>query len=186
MKRGIAILVFGMLLTLAGMSQACVGKVLHIGIPNAPADQLLAEMVATLVTERTGTTVKIVSFKDSRELYAAVRKGEIGLVIENRDRAFDMLGRPRDTNPKSSQETLRAEYQKTLNMVWLNSFGGNPPYAPVLTQETMNSLPALPKLLNKLSGILTEDAYNRLVKNAKPDDKPKKVAREFLKSKRLI
>lgn len=97
-----------------------------------------------------------------------------------------MIGKPRDNSPKSSQETLKQGYQKTFNMLWLNSFGGNPPYATALSAETMNSLPALPKLLNKLSGILTEDVYNRFVKSTKSEDKPKKVARDFLKSKRLI
>lgn len=186
MKRVVAICILGLLLWVSRESGACVGKVLHIGISNSPAEQLIAEMVATLVTERTGTSVKIVPFKDSREIYAAARKGEIGLVIENRDRAFDILGKPRDNNPKSAQETLRREYRKTLNMVWLDSLGGTPPYAPVLSADTLNSLPALPKLLNKLSGILTEDAYNKLIKSAKSDEKPKKVARDFLKAKRLI
>jgi osmoprotectant transport system substrate-binding protein len=174
------------LLLLGNESRACVGKILYIGISNLPAEQLLAEMVATLVTERTGTTVKILPFKDMREVYAAMKKGEVGLMIENRDRAFDFLGKPRDNDPKTAQETVKREYQKTLNMVWLEPMGGNPAYASVLSMDTLNSLPALPKLLNKLSGILTDDAYNRVVKSAKGDEKPKKVARDFLKSKRLI
>ena len=186
MKRVVVVCVLVLLLWGARESGACVGKVLHIGISNSPAEQLIAEMVATLVTERTGTSVKIVPFKDAKEIYAAARKGEIGLVIENRDRAFDVLGKPRDTNPKSAQDTLKREYKKTLNMVWLDSLGGTPPYAPVLSADTLSSLPALPKLLNKLSGILTEDVYNRLIKSAKSDEKPKKVARDFLKAKRLI
>jgi glycine betaine/choline ABC-type transport system substrate-binding protein len=186
MKRILAMAVLALLLLVSPEAHTCVGKVLHIGIPNAPAEQLLAEMVATLVTERTGTSVKIVPFKDVKDVYAAARKGEIGLVIENRDRAFDMLGKPRDNNPKTAQETIKREYQKTFNMVWLDALGGNPAYAPVLSADTVNSLPALPKLLNKLAGILTEDAYSKLVQSAKSDEKPKKVARDFLKAKRLI
>lgn len=186
MKRILMMVFLGVMLLLGNESRACVGKVLYIGILNAPAEQMMAEIVATLVTERTGTTVKVLSFKDMRGVYAAVKKGEVGLIIENRDRALDFLGKPRDNNPKSAQETVKREYQKTLNMVWLEPMGGNPPYAPVIAVDTLNSLPALPKLLNKLSGILTEDACNRLVKSAKGDEKPKKVARDFLKSKRLI
>jgi glycine betaine/choline ABC-type transport system substrate-binding protein len=176
----------GLMLMVSQISTACVGKVLHIGIQNGPAEQVLAEMVAALVTERTGTSVKIVAYKDSHEIYAAVKKGDVGLVIENRARAVDMLGKQRDTNPKSAQEFLRREYQKTLNMVWLDGFGGPQPYAPVLSADTINTLPALPKLLGKLSGVFNDDSYNRLVKSAKSDEKPKKVARDFLKAKRLI
>jgi glycine betaine/choline ABC-type transport system substrate-binding protein len=186
MKNFFAVLVLALMLFVSHEASACVGKVLYIGISNSPVEQLIAEMVATLVTERTGTSVKIVSFKETKEVYAAARKGEIGLVIENRDRAFDVIGKPRDNNAKTGQETLKREYQKTLNMVWLDSLGGTPPYAPVLTTDTLSSLPALPKLLNKLSGILTEDAYNKLVKSARSEEKPKKVARDFLKAKRLI
>ncbi len=174
------------ILMFGDQSQACVGKVLFIGILNAPAEQMMAEIVATLVTERTGTAVKILTFKDTREVYAAVKKGEVGLMIENRDRALDFLGKPRDNNAKTAQETVKREYQKTLNMVWLEPMGGNPPYAAVISADSLNSLPALPKLLNKLTGIFTDDAYNRLVKSAKGDEKPKKVARDFLKAKRLI
>jgi glycine betaine/choline ABC-type transport system substrate-binding protein len=186
MKRILVMAVLAVTLLAGHNAQSCVGKVLYIGIPNAPPEQLLAEMVATLVTERTGTSVKIVPFKDAKDLYAAVRKGEIGLVIENRDRAFDLLGKPRDNNPKSAQESLKREYQKTYNMFWLDSMGGNPPYAPVLSSDTLNSLPALPKLLNKLSGILTEESYNKLINSAKSDETSKKTARGFLKSKKLI
>jgi len=186
MKRWFMGTLLALLLVTAGEAGACVGKILYIGIPNAPAEQVLAELVATLVSERTGTTVKVLSFKDSRELYAAVKKGNVGLVIENRDRGFDVLGKPRESNPKTALETLRREYQRTLNMVWLEPFGGDPPYAPVITTETLSSLPALPKLLNKLAGMLTDDVCARLVKAARGDDRTKKVARDFLKSKRLI
>lgn len=186
MKKLLSMLVVAFILFAGAESYSCVGKVLYIGIPNAPAEQLLAELVATLVTERTGTTVKIVPFKEMRDVYAAVKKGEIGLVIENRDRAFEILGKPREANAKTAQEIVRREYQKTLNMVWLEPMGGTPPYSPVISTDTLTSLPALPKLLNKLSGVLTDDSYSKLVKAAKSDSKPKKTAREFLKAKRLI
>ncbi len=186
MKRVLVTVVLGVMLLCGQDVNACVGKILYIGISNVATEQILAEMVATLVTERTGTTVKILPFKDAKELYAAVKKGEVGLIIENHDRAFDVLGKPRDNNPTTAHETLKREYQKNLNMVWLQTFGRDLPYAPVVSLDTLNSLPALPKLLNKLSGILTDEAYGKLLKSTKSDDKPKKVARDFLKAKRLI
>jgi glycine betaine/choline ABC-type transport system substrate-binding protein len=186
MKKLLSMVIVTLMLFVGAESDSCVGKILYIGIPNAPAEQILAELVATLVTERTGTTVKIVPFKEMRDVYAAVKKGEVGLVIENRDRAFEILGKPREANAKNAQEIVRREYQKNLNMVWLEPIGGTPPYSPVISTETLTSLPALPKLLNKLSGVLTDDSYSKLVKAAKNDSKPKKSAREFLKAKRLI
>ena len=186
MKKIVMFVLLAGLLALGGTANACVGKTLFIGLINSPTEQLLGELVANLVTERTGTSVKIVPFKDERELYAAVKKGEVGLVIENRDRAFEVLGKSRGGNNKSAMELIKREYQKNLNLVWLEPFGGNPPYAPVITTETLSALPALPKLLNKLAGILSADAYARLIKAATSAEKPKKVARDFLKAKRLI
>lgn len=186
MKRVLIAGVIAFLVMLGNNLDACVGKILYIGVQNSPGEQVLAEMVATLVTERTGTTVKIVPFRDLKDLYAAVKKGELGLVIENRDRALEFLGKPRDSNPKTAQETVKREYQKSLNMIWLEPMGGTPPFASVISTETLSSLPALPKLLNKLSGIVNDEAYGKMVKSYKADEKPKKTAREFLKSKRLI
>ncbi len=168
------------------MSHACVGKTIHIGIPNTANDKLVAEMISMLITERTGSSVKIEVFKSSKELYNAVKQGQINMLIENPDHAFAVLGKPKETNPKIAYDTVRAEYRKTLNLAWLEPFGGPQQYAPVLTVETLSNYPALPKLLNKLAGVLNGDTYTKLVKSVESEDKQKKVARDFLKAKKLI
>jgi len=168
---------------------ACVGKTLHIGIIDNPTEQLLAELTSQLITARTGTTVKIDRFKGQQELYNAVKKGEIGLVIESTDRAMEMIGKPRETPAKAALETARSEYRKSLNMIWLEPYGqvqgGQQTVAPVITSDILNSLPALPKLLQKLSGITADAAYARMLK-ARGDDGGKKIARDFLKNRKLI
>jgi glycine betaine/choline ABC-type transport system substrate-binding protein len=169
---------------------ACVGKTLHIGIIDSPNEQLLAELASQLITERTGTTVKVETFKGQQELYNSVKKGQIGLLIENTDRGMDMIGKPRGASGKAAFETVKAEYRKSLNLIWLEPFGtvqggGAQMYAPVISSEILGNLPALPKLLQKLSGITSDSGYQRLLK-AKGTDKPKKIAKDFLKSKKLI
>lgn len=169
---------------------ACVGKTLHIGITDSPNEQLLAELASQLITERTGTTVKIEIFKGQKELYSSVKQGEVALLIENTDRAMDMIGKPRGTSPKAAFETAKAEYRKSLNLIWLEPFGANQGggsqlYVPVISNEILGSLPALPKLLQKLSGITNDSGYQRLLK-ANGGEKQKKAAKAFLKSKKLI
>ena len=190
MKKTVILLLFALFLTLNPPAHACVGKILTIGIPDAANEQLLAEMISTLVSERTGTTVKIIVYKDDRELYNAVKKGDVGVLIENTDHAMKMLNRSKETNAKTAYDTAKSEYRKSLNLVWLDPLvpvtTGNPSYAPVISLDTLGNLPALPKLINKLSGILRNDTYARLVKSVKSDEKPRKVARDFLKSKKLI
>ncbi|NVN98101.1 MAG: hypothetical protein HXX17_02180 [Geobacteraceae bacterium] len=169
---------------------ACVGKTLHIGILDNPNEQMLAEMTSQLITARTGTTVKIETYKGQKEMYSAVKQGQLGMVIESTDRALEMIGKPKESG-KAGFESAKAEYKKSLNLIWLEPYGAvqggssSQLLAPVIANETLSSLPALPKLLQKLSGITTDSGYNRIMKS-KNDEKPKKLAKDFLKSKKLI
>ena len=166
--------------------EACVGKTLFIGVTDAPNERLFAEMISVLVAERTGTSVKIVSYKDARDLYSAVKKGEVGLFIDNADRALNILGKPPETNSRTAYETVKKACRASQNLVWLEPFGGSQYYAPVISLETINNLPALPKLVNKLGGMVNDETCARLLRAVKGDDKAKKVAKDFLKSRKLI
>ena len=175
----------------ASPGYSCVGKTLHLGIVDSPSEQLLAEIVSQLITQRTGTTVKVDVYKDSQQLYKAVRQGDVGLLIENTDRALEVAGKRKEATAKGAYDVAKAEYRKSLNLVWLEPFGtvgggSGQLYAPVISTEVMGSLPALPKLLTKLAGVTNDPAFGRVLKSAKGEDKQKKVARDFLKAKKLI
>lgn len=169
---------------------ACVGKTLHIGILDTPNEQMLAELTSQLITARTGTTVKIETFKAQKDIYNALKQGQLGMVIESTDRAFEMVGKPRETG-KAAFESAKAEYRKSLNLIWLEPYGAVPGgsssqlLAPVISNEVLSSLPALPKLLHKLSGITSDSGYSRIMKS-RGAEKPKKLAKELLKTKKLI
>lgn len=165
-------------------SYACVGKTIHLGISN-PNERLMAELASLIITERTGSSVAIDLYKDSKTLYDAVRQGKVNVLMENTDRALDVLGRPRGAGA-AGIDVIKSEYRKNYNLTWLSPFGGTPQYAPVLTADTLANYPALPKLLNKLSGALVNDTYVRLLKSVESDDRAKKVAKDFLKGKKLI
>jgi osmoprotectant transport system substrate-binding protein len=172
-------------ISVAAPAQACVGKTLFVGIAGAQQEMLFAEIISQLITERTGTTVKIMQFKDNAELYNALRKGEVGMLVENTDRALQVLGR-KEGNPRLAYDLAKKEYRKSLNLVWLDPFGTSPLLAPVISVDTIGHLPALPKLLNKLATVMNEDSYNKLLKTLKSDEKPRRIARDFLKAKKLI
>lgn len=185
MKNLLALLLVLIAMSIANPASACVGKTLFVGTTGSSQEILIAEIISQLVTERTGTTVKILQYKDSTELYNAVKKGEVGVLVENTERALRLLDR-KESNSKQAYELAKNEYRKSLNLVWLEPFGTNQTYAPVITTDTMSHLPALPKLLNKLAGALNEESYGKLLKSIKSDDKPRRIARDFLKSKKLI
>lgn len=169
---------------------ACIGKTLHIGILDNPNEQMLAELTAQLITARTGTTVKIETFKAQRDMYSAVKQGQVGMVIESTDRALEMIGKPKESG-KAGFESAKTEYKKSLNLIWLEPYGtvqgggSSQLLAPVISNDVLSSLPALPKLLQKLSGITADSGYGRLMKS-RGDEKPKKLAKDFLKAKKLI
>jgi glycine betaine/choline ABC-type transport system substrate-binding protein len=172
------------LLMTTHVSVACVGKTINLGISNAN-ERLMAEMASLMITERTGSSVKIEVYKDSKALYDAVKHGKVNIIIENTDSALQVLGRSKGSGA-SGLDSIKSEYRKTFNLTWLNSFGVAPQYAPVLTADTLSNYPALPKLLNKLAGALSNDTYSKLLKSIESDDKTKKIAKDFLKGKKLI
>lgn len=186
MRRFFCVAMVTMLLLVAQTSWGCVGRTLHIGITDNSLERILGEVISLLITERTGTTVKVQVYRDTKELYAAVRKGDVNLLVETPDRAMEILGKPVGGDGPGSREAIRSLYRSTFNLAWLEPFGGTPPYAPVLTVETLGNYPALPKLLAKLAGTFNNDAYARLSKSAGTPDKARNGAREFLKSKKLI
>lgn len=167
-------------------SEACVGRILVIGTLDSSEEQLFAEMVSVLMSERTGTNVKIVQFKNSNELYSAVKKGEVGLVIENVERGIAVAGKTADRHLNASYDTVKKEYRKNLSLVWLGAFGESQYYAPVVAVEVLGNLPALPKLVGKLAGIINDETFDKLVKAGKQTGNFQKLAHDFLKSKRLI
>lgn len=184
MKRIRCFVIAMVFLMTAQVSLACVGKTIHLGISSAN-EKLMAEMASLMISERTGSSVKIDVYKDSRALYEAVKQGNVNIIIENTDHALEVLGKTKSTG-SVGVDLIKSEYRKSFNLTWLNSFGSSPQYAPVLTADTLANYPALPKLLNKLAGALSNNPYPKLLNSLESDDKTKKIARDFLKSKKLI
>ena len=111
---------------------ACVGKTLTIGVTNSIEGKLFAEMLSTLVNERTGTTINIKLFDNSQDIYEAVRKQEVDISIENTTRALTMLKMPNEADIKKAYKVVKAIYEKEKGLIWLKPFGftkvgdGNP------------------------------------------------------------
>jgi len=180
--------------TASRQTDACVGKTLIIGIQNTSEEQFLAEILSVLVNERTGTTVNIRVYHDAQEVYQAVKKGEVNILIENTERALVLLNRPVEKNAKKAYDISKEEFRKNFSLVWLQPFGlflqdgeKYPSYCSfVITIDTLNNFPALPRVINKLSGTLNDETYLKLMKSLDTGGKPRTVARDFLKSRKLI
>lgn len=194
MKKIIFTVTFLFLLASHHQVDACVGRTLFIGVLNAPPEQMLSEMLSVLINERTGTTVNIKYYDSPKELYDAVKKNEVGILIENTDRAMEIVGKQNKESGKDAYSALKEEYRNRLSLVWLEPFGflsvdkGKTQYyyGPVITEDVLVNFPALPRLINKLSGVINDKAFSKMIRSIESGEKPQKIAREFLKAKKLI
>ena len=94
--------------------------------------------------------------------------------------------------------SLKEVYQRDMNLVWLEPFGfsdagvlggkgGKTPSvaAPVVRKDTLSKFPALPRVINKLSGKVDNGVMSKLIAEG-GNGNTKKATRKFLKDNRLI
>ena len=184
-------------LFVAVSANACVGKSLVIGSLNTPSLSTISEMMGILITERTGTTVVVKYFDSFGALAAAEKKGQVDVIVDYAGRCYvDVLGKGPDSNEKKIFSTVKEDYQRDMNLVWLEPFGfhdagivkGNTPAfaAPVIRKDTLSKFPALPRVISKLAGKVNNNVMAKLINEGGTNGKIKKATRKFLKENRLI
>ncbi len=187
------ILIF-MLLFISSQSDACIGRIINISILGTENEHMIAELVSVMINERTGTTVNIKVYDSLDKLYTAVKKEEFTILIENTDRAMIMLNMPVVEDHMKAYNILKEEFRNNLNLTWLKPFGSLPDssgnnvhfYSPVISRDVLINFPALPRVINKLTGVLDDKFFSDVLKSIKAGQKPGKVVRRFLKKKKLI
>ena len=175
-------------------SEACLGRILNIGIVSSSSEKLLAELISVLINERTGTTVNIKVFEKRQEIYDAVKSKEINVVIENIDHAVKILNITKSEDKKKNYEIAKREYRRQMGMLLLKPFGyisdennkGQYYYAALIPEDLLVDFPALPRVINKLRGITGDRNFSKVVQSVKSGRKIIRVARDFLKQKKLI
>lgn len=192
MKRLIAGLIL-LLVCLPG-AEACVGKVLYIGVINSSEGQVLGEILSTIINERTGTTIYIRHYKSSHDLYEDIKGKQVDIFVENTVKALQVMHKAADPNMKRAYDTAKLSYERERGLIWLKPFGfmnglgaeAQSYTAPVMKVEVLTDFPALPRVIEKLASAINDETYVKLVRSVEAGEKPKKVARDFLKSKKLI
>jgi osmoprotectant transport system substrate-binding protein len=175
---------------------ACVGKTLVVGSLDNPQQQVLANLLSVLISERTGTTVKIVALDGHAEAHEAVLRADLDMYVEYTGVAQVTL--LKDSPIEDSAELYKAvkeRYNQDLNLIWLKPFGFTDERyapegtvaeaAPVVRKDTLKKFPALARLINKLGGAIDASTMKEL-ESASVAGNPKDVARKFLKEKRFI
>lgn len=197
MKRAIILFVSIMLFVSVNLSSACVGRTIYIGQEKNPESMILTEMLAILIRERTGTTAVLKVLKQNENGHDMLEKGDIDIFVEYTGKSFVEVLKRKDILEKDKvSEIVRQEYQKRLNLVWLEPFGFESKIyklelpccpAPVIRKQTIKNFPALPRLLNKLGGIVDDKVRDELLEKVNNSmESITDIAREFLKWKKLI
>lgn len=185
-----------LLLVPAVPAPACVGKTLLIGSAGSPQQEILAQMLAILISERTGTTTKVVNLATPAAAHEALLKADLDIQVEYTGvaQAF-VLKAPPITDGEALYQAVKTAYNQDLNLVWLTPFGfaaenlapdgmmAQP--APVVRKDTLKKFPALARLINKLGGTIDAATMKRLESEANSKSAPE-VARAFLKANKLI
>jgi osmoprotectant transport system substrate-binding protein len=175
---------------------ACVGKTLVVGALDTPQQQVLANLLAILIGERTGTTVKVVPAASHAAAHEALLKADLDMYVEYTGIGqMEILKAPPIADQGALYKAVKERYNQELNLVWLEPFGFADPKlapvgtvaeaAPVVRKDTLKKFPALARLINKLGGTIDAATMQKLEAGVKGDN-AKDVARKFLKEHRLI
>ncbi len=175
---------------------SCVGKSLEIGTTGSVQQEILANIIAELIGERTGTTVKVVPFKNSAEAHAALLKADIDMYVEYTGVGQTKILQAQPlTDATELYKEVKDRYNEEMNLIWLKPLGFDAAQslgvtlpaeaAPVVRKDTLKKFPALARLINKLGGKIDQQTIAVLEKEAS-NGQSKKVAHGFLKNNRLI
>jgi glycine betaine/choline ABC-type transport system substrate-binding protein len=191
--RKFALLIFAAFFILQGIqSHACVGRILNIGIVDTLNEKLLSELVSVLINERTGTTVNVKIFNSREEIYNAVKRGEIGIVVENTDEALKLMGLSKSGDMNTDYDVSKREFRQRRNLIWLKPFGSIPDnktlkhYSAVISEDVLINFPALPRVINKLKGVTLDRGFDKVIKSVRSGKKTRRAAKDYLKKKKLI
>ena len=194
MKKKWIVPVVGFVLVLFSVQAfACVGKTLIIGATSSPNDQLLAQMMAVIINERTGTTVNVTYYDSPEQLFEAVKKREVNIYVENTGRALQLLGKTASGDAQSVYDAVKDDFKSQFHLVMLKPFGEMSTDAqvsyvdvPVIAEGILIEYPALPRVINKLAKVTGGKNFTKLLSEVEAGDKPNQVAKDYLKKKKVI
>ena len=195
-------LVVVLLVLQANFVFACVGRKLHIGYKNYTEQEILAEMLALMIRERTGTEVVLKPFKSTKAAYKAIGGGNIQVYIEYTGIGLrDVMGGVPEGSAEDTYMAVKKAYAEVYNVIWLKPFGYQTTYkfyrkdieagipmdaAPIVRRETLKKFPALARLLNQLSGKIDNKTISDLIARVdKNGESPDVIAGTFLKELKI-
>jgi osmoprotectant transport system substrate-binding protein len=190
-------IILGLMLCLSSVPvHACVGKTLVVGALDTPQQQVLSQMLAILISERTGTTVKVVPVEGHPQAHDALLRADLDMYIEYTGVGqVVILKAPPIADANELYQAVKDRYNRDMNLIWLKPFGfSDTRYAPegtiadaapVVRKDTLKKFPALARLINKLGGAIDAATMSQLEAQTS-ESGAQEIARQFLKENRFI
>ncbi|CAK8725131.1 Substrate binding domain of ABC-type glycine betaine transport system [Candidatus Electrothrix laxa] len=183
-----------LLLTFTSTSHSCVGRILNLTVNESPEQQIIAHIMATYITERTGTTVNIVNSSEDNGAQCPsdicinyVKTGLSGMSGDNQG------SDDQESDDQENYSLVKEYYIENENLVWLKPFGYKGPVqqqeaswaVPVANRESLTKFPVLDRVINKLGDLIDDSSLEQLLQQAQSGD-TESIAKDFLKTKNLI
>ncbi len=192
-------LAMGLLFFLAMPHQvsSCVGRILNLAVTDSADQQVMGRLLATYITERTGTTVNLVKAPDLDTARKMVREGKANIYLNYIGEAAKEMAGTSGATPQETYALLKQAYLEKFGLVWLKPFGYTGPSdlekeqdggslaAAVTSTDVLEKFPILDRLINKLAGRISRETLVQLRQDAAGSDLAV-VAKNFLKKKNLI
>ncbi len=179
--------------------QSCVGRTLTIAHDGSIDQQIMSQILAVFIQERTGTMIKLVKAANVVDSMKMVEQEKANIYLSYITSGLADMGN--DTKGENIQENfsiVKQYYLEERSMVWLKPFGYTGPImnakvdaanqsmaSAVATKKTLERFPILERVINKLDGVVDEKTLKLLQSKAKKKD-AKVVVKEFLKSRSMI
>lgn len=169
-----------LLLSFQGFACACVGKTIFIGYLETKEDEMIGNILSRLITERTGTSVKLKKYGDPSSLLNSASSGEVDLFVFDNNKIINF-------SKTKDFEKSKSDFNTQWNLVFLKPLLENKGdyVVPIIRKDTLKKFPALPRLIEKLNGLIHPNMISELVKESEKKG-IKDTVRDFLKSKNLI
>lgn len=192
MAKKFAVLLSGsVLLTVlaAPSGHSCVGRILNLSIDGSAEQKAVGQLMATYINERTGTTVNLVEKQQSADGTCAT-----DVCIQYLKPALVSMGGEQPQDEQAAYTKAKEFYLENKSIVWLKPFAFKGPVAqqaeasvavPVSPREALGKFPVLDRVINKLSGMVTDALVQEMIQKSQGSD-PAAAAKDILKAQKLI
>jgi glycine betaine/choline ABC-type transport system substrate-binding protein len=167
----------------ASPSHGCVGRILNFSIDGSPEQKAAGQLMATYINERTGTTVNLVENPPTKDGSCPT-----DICIQYLKPALARMGDEQTQDEQEGYRKAKEYYLENKNMVWLKPFAFKGPgqgadasiAVPVSPRTSLTKFPVLDRVINKLSGMITDQTVQEFQNGGTAS------AKDFLKSRKLI